>query len=173
MPYIVVPGTQPLVPVTFVEYRRPERRRRAGPAGRLSDSRAGRTQPGWIEGGAPGNVDARAAIATCCIVDRDNRILYELYARTGTPANRWEAGSGAIFPLTTQPAPARRRGRAPTPPGLAILPGLVRYDEAFGTEPIRHAFRVTVRATNGYVYPGLAPRRQHQPARCRWARACG
>ena len=36
---------------------------------------------------------------------------------------------------------------------MAILPGLVRYDEAFGTDPIRHAFRVTVRATNGYVFP--------------------
>ena len=29
----------------------------------------------------------------------------------------------------------------------------MRYDEAFGSEPIRHAFRVTVRATNGYVFP--------------------
>jgi hypothetical protein len=37
--------------------------------------------------------------------------------------------------------------------GLAILPGLVRYDEMFGTEPIRHALRMTVRATNGYVWP--------------------
>jgi hypothetical protein len=37
--------------------------------------------------------------------------------------------------------------------GLAILPGLVRYDEAFGTADIGHAFRVTVRSTNGYVYP--------------------
>ena len=37
--------------------------------------------------------------------------------------------------------------------GLAILPGLVRYDEVFGTGEIRHAFRVTVRATNGYVWP--------------------
>ena len=36
---------------------------------------------------------------------------------------------------------------------MAILPGLVRYDEAFGTEPIRHAFRVTVQSTNGYVFP--------------------
>ena len=33
------------------------------------------------------------------------------------------------------------------------MPGLVRYDEVFGTQEIRHAFRVTVRATNGYVYP--------------------
>ena len=37
--------------------------------------------------------------------------------------------------------------------GLAILPGLIRYDEAFGSDPIRHAFRVTVRSTNGYVFP--------------------
>jgi hypothetical protein len=37
--------------------------------------------------------------------------------------------------------------------GLAILPGLVRYDEVAGTAEIQHAFRVTVRSTNGYVYP--------------------
>jgi hypothetical protein len=37
--------------------------------------------------------------------------------------------------------------------GLAILPGLVRYDEVVGPDEIRHAFRVTVRATNGYVWP--------------------
>jgi len=38
--------------------------------------------------------------------------------------------------------------------GLAILPGLVRYDEAYGPNEIGHAFRFTVRATNNYyVYP--------------------
>src|SRR5258706_9316788 len=39
--------------------------------------------------------------------------------------------------------------------GLAILPGLVRYDEAWNpaVSDIGHAFRATVRATNGYVYP--------------------
>src|SRR5438045_6133926 len=39
--------------------------------------------------------------------------------------------------------------------GLAIFPGLVRYDEAWNpaVSDIGHAFRVTVRATNGYVYP--------------------
>ncbi|HEX2757662.1 MAG TPA: hypothetical protein VHP60_04095, partial [Thermoanaerobaculia bacterium] len=31
--------------------------------------------------------------------------------------------------------------------------GLVRYDEATGTGPILHAFRVTLRDSNGYVYP--------------------
>jgi hypothetical protein len=39
--------------------------------------------------------------------------------------------------------------------GLAILPGLVRYDEVYdpNVPEISHAFRVTVRATNGFVYP--------------------
>src|SRR6185436_12470877 len=37
--------------------------------------------------------------------------------------------------------------------GLAILPGLVRWDEAYGGCEIAHAFRVTTRATNGYVWP--------------------
>jgi hypothetical protein len=39
--------------------------------------------------------------------------------------------------------------------GLAILPGLLRYDEVFGPNvaEIEHASRVTVRATNGYVFP--------------------
>jgi len=39
--------------------------------------------------------------------------------------------------------------------GLAILPGLVRYDEVYdpAVTEIQHAFRVTVRRTNGHVYP--------------------
>jgi hypothetical protein len=38
---------------------------------------------------------------------------------------------------------------------LAILPGLVRYDEVYdpNVAEVGHAFRVTVRVTNGYVYP--------------------
>ena len=37
--------------------------------------------------------------------------------------------------------------------GLAIFPGLVRYDEVFGTAEITHAFRFSTRSTNGYVWP--------------------
>ena len=36
--------------------------------------------------------------------------------------------------------------------GLAILPGLVRFEEAM-RGPVRHAYRMTVRRTNGYVWP--------------------
>jgi hypothetical protein len=86
------------------------------------------------------------------IIDRDNRIDYELYAVHWT-GSQWQAGSGAIFPLDSN---ARRPDgwTSADAAGLAILPGLIRYDEAFGSDPIRHAFRVTVRSTNGYVFPG-------------------
>ena len=110
------------------------------------------TQPHWIEGGDPGNVDLRiGSDRHLLIVDRDNRHLYELY-NVFYDGAQWHAGSGAFFDLNAN-------GRRPDgwtsadAAGLAILPGLVRYDEVFGPDEISHAFRVTVRATNGYVYP--------------------
>ncbi|HEY8550937.1 MAG TPA: hypothetical protein VIL35_13345 [Vicinamibacterales bacterium] len=152
IPYIVVPGSQPLVPVTFVDYGdesdagAPNR-----PTGYPIPEEA-KHQGGWIEGGAPGSMPP-SGDRHMLIVDRDNRLLFELYrAHWNTALNRWEAGSGAVFPLTSN----HRRPEGWTSAdaaGLAILPGLVRFDEAFGTGPIRHAFRVTVRATNGYVFP--------------------
>jgi hypothetical protein len=152
MPYIVVPGSQPLVPVTFVDYPAQSDVGAPGrPAGYPIPEQAKNT-PGWIEGGDPGNVEPNGD-RHMLIVDRDNRIVYELYrAHWNAGLNRWEAGSGAIFPLTSN---LRRPDgwTSADASGMAILPGLVRYDEAFGTDPIRHAFRVTVQSTNGYVFP--------------------
>ena len=110
------------------------------------------TQAHWIESGEPGNVDLRSSSDRhLLIVDRDNRYLYELY-NVFFDGSSWHAGSGAFFDLKTN---TRRPDgwTSADAAGLAILPGLVRYDEAFGTAEIGHAFRVTVRATNGYVYP--------------------
>lgn len=110
------------------------------------------TQAHWIEGGEPGNVDRRSSSDRhLLIVDRDRRHLYELFNVFHDGA-RWHAGSGAFFDLNSN---ARRPEgwTSADAAGLAILPGLVRYDEAFGSQEIGHAFRVTVRATNGYVYP--------------------
>ena len=110
------------------------------------------TQAHWIEGGQPGNVDLRSSSDRhMLIVDSGTRGLYELY-NVFFDGAQWFAGSGAFFDMNAN-------GRRPDgwtsadAAGLAILPGLVRYDEAFGTAEIGHAFRVTVRATNGYVYP--------------------
>ena len=110
------------------------------------------TQPHWIESGPPGNVDLRSsADRHVLIVDRDNRYLYELY-NVFYDGARWHAGSGAFFDMKAN----NRRPDGWTSSdaaGLAILPGLIRYDELFADREIGHAFRVTVRATNGYVYP--------------------
>jgi hypothetical protein len=150
MPYVIVSGSQPLVPVTFEYYDESDFAAPGRPPGYPIPEEA-KTQQKWIEGGLAGS-DARAdGDRHMLIVDRDNRILYELYALHWT-GSRWEAGSGAIFPLDSN---ARRPDgwTSADAAGLAILPGLVRYDEVFGPDPIRHAFRVTVRATNGYVFP--------------------
>lgn len=108
------------------------------------------SQPYWIEGGPAGSADP-GGDRHMLIVDRDNRHLYELYDLHWN-GSQWTAGSGAFFDLN---ANTRRPDgwTSADAAGLAILPGLVRYDEVFGPDEIRHALRVTVRATNGYVYP--------------------
>ena len=152
MPYVSVPGTQPLVPVTWAAYGDESDDGAPGrPPGYPIPPEA-KTMPSYVEGGQPGQVDA-AGDRHLILVDRDNKLLYELYrAHWNSGANRWEADSGATFDLT-------RNDRRPNgwtsadAAGLAIMPGLARYDEVFGTQPIRHALRMTVRSTNGYVFP--------------------
>ena len=114
------------------------------------------TQPYWIEGGDAGNIDLRSSEDRhLLIVDKDRNYLYELYnVFYNTTQGKWFAGSGAFFDMNTN----NRRPDGWTSAdaaGLAILPGLARYDEVYdpNNSEIRHALRVTVRATNGYVYP--------------------
>jgi len=110
------------------------------------------TMSGWIEDGPPGNVDDRAdSDRHILIVDKTHNWLFELYSVYYNGTN-WEAGSGAFFDMNTN----ERRPEGWTSAdaaGLAILPGLVRYDEVYGPGEIGHAFRFTVRTTNGHVYP--------------------
>jgi len=150
MPYVVVSGSQPLLPVTFEyddesDFAAPGR----PPGYPIPDE--SKTQQKWIEGGLAGSDPNAEGDRHMLIIDRDHRILYELYALHWNGA-AWEAGSGATFPLdsnTRRPDGWTSADAA----GLAILPGLVRYDEVYGPDPIRHALRVTVRRTNGYVFP--------------------
>lgn len=152
IPYIVVPGTQPLERVTFEYDDESDQGAPGRPPGYPIPSQA-RTEARWIEGGQPGNDQSAEGDRHMLIVDKDNRILYELFAlKWNSSLSRWEAGSGAIFPLDQN---LRRPDgwTSADAAGLAILPGLIRYDEVFGAGPILHAFRFTVRATNGYVFP--------------------
>jgi hypothetical protein len=145
IPYIIVDGAQAKKTVTFTWPDESD-----GSLYPIPDQAI--TQQGWVEGGAPGNVNQREdSDRHILIVDKTNNHLYELFNvwHNGTG---WEAGSGAFFDMNTN----NRRPEGWTSAdaaGLAILPGLVRYDEVYGPDEIRHAFRVTVRATNGHTYP--------------------
>jgi hypothetical protein len=145
-PYVVVSGNQPRRMVQF--YYASESDGVGFPAYPIPDEAI--TQPYWIEGGYPGASSA-GGDRHMLIVDRDNRHLYELFDLRWNGSG-WTAGSGAFFDLNTN----NRRPEGWTSAdaaGLAILPGLVRIDEIIDPGEIGHAFRVTVRATNGYVWP--------------------
>lgn len=147
IPYIVVDGAQAKKIVDFVEY--PSQSDGVGLAFYPIPDEA-ITMNGWVEGGQPGNVD-QSGDRHMLIVDSTNNHLYELYHSYYNGTN-WEAGSGAFFDMNTN----NRRPETWTSAdaaGLAILPGLVRYDEVFGPDEIRHAFRVTVSSTNGHIFP--------------------
>ena len=144
IPYIGVSSNQPLSRVTFTSY------------GHESDAGAGypipeqaKNKQNYIENAAAGG--HTSGDRHMLLIDRDRWILYELYGTRWT-GSRWEASSGAIFDLKSN----RRRPDGWTSTdaaGLAVFPGLVRYDEVASSAPIRHALRVALRATNGHVWP--------------------
>jgi hypothetical protein len=151
IPYVVVAGDQPLVRPTWTAYGDESDEGAPGrPLGYPIPPEA-KTQGDYIEGAvAGGGTDGDRHLL---IVDKDHGLLYETGATSwNAAANRWEANCGAIFDLNSN----NRRPETWTSAdaaGLAIFPGLVRYEEAYGTAEITHAFRVTVRSTNGYVWP--------------------
>lgn len=149
IPYVVVAGDQARVPVTF-DYADESDAGIPGLAGYPVPEEA-KTQPHFIEGDVPGG--GSSGDRHLLIIDRDRWVLYELFATTwNASAGHWEAGSGAIFDLNTN---ARRPDTwtSADAAGLAILPGLVRYEDVYGAGEITHAFRYSTRATNGYVWP--------------------
>src|SRR5262249_34726655 len=126
IPYVVVSGSQPRVPVQM----------------KLAvDSDAG---PYPIPADAPiepGAIDSAQMI----VLDRDNWKLYEMLApvRSG---KGWRASYGAVFDLNSnklRPYLATSADGA----GLPIFPGLVRGDEVLDRGEIRHALRFSVRKT--------------------------
>ena len=154
-PYVIVAGNQPRLAVSFDYWDESDGVDRSTGQGvpfYPIPSQA-ISQAHWIEGGAPGNVDT-GGDRHLLIIDCSRRYLYELYAVHYQSGQGWFAGSGAFFDLN-------RNGRRPAgwtsadASGLAIFPGLVRYDEVANPaiNDLGHALRVTVRATNGYVFP--------------------
>src|ERR1700687_5696278 len=90
-----------------------------------------------IEGGASSTGDRHVLV-----IDRDDWLLYEMYAAYPTVQGNWKAGSGAIFNLNTndlRPAGWTSADAA----GLPIFPGLVRYEEGGLNKRLTHALRFT------------------------------
>jgi hypothetical protein len=135
IPFTTVPGTQPLVDVTF-DY---DDESDPGPYPIPPDAP--------IEGGPDSDGDRHVLV-----LDRDNCVLYETFYAWPQPDGSWEAGSGAVFDLNTYDL--RPDGwTSADAAGLPILPGLVRYDEVAAGE-IRHAIRFTAPQTRrAYVWP--------------------
>jgi hypothetical protein len=100
-----------------------------------------------IEGGPDSDGDRHVLV-----LQRDDCLLYELYAAYPQADGSWQAGSGAIFDLNGY---ARRPDgwTSADAAGLPILPGLVRYEEVASGE-IRHALRFTAPQTRrAYLWP--------------------
>jgi hypothetical protein len=135
IPYVVVCGNQPKIPVVFTDY------------GDESD-------PGPypiplnapIEGNGVGDAHVLA-------VDIENKKLYELF-NAHVNSNHWEASSGAIFDLNSNSLRPETWTSADAA-GLPIFAGLVRYEEVEKGE-IDHAIRFTLTSSNvkpAYIYP--------------------
>jgi Bacterial Ig domain/Dockerin type I domain len=136
IPYVVVGGNQPRVPLefTYIDESDP------GPYPIPEDAP--------IEGGETSTGDRHILV-----LDSTNCMLYETFSTySDTTGPGWRAGSGAVFDLTSN-AIRPDTWTSSDAAGLPILPGLVRYDEVAAGE-VNHAIRYTVRSTQrAYIYP--------------------
>jgi hypothetical protein len=103
-----------------------------------------------IEGGPQSTGDRHVLV-----IDRDNWVLYELFAAFPQDDGSWKVGSAAKFDLKKISYGQRPLGwTSCDAAGLPIFPGLVRYDEVAEQKEIRHALRFTiVRSRHAYVAP--------------------
>lgn len=133
IPYVVVPGTQPKVPVSF----------------QYSDE----SDPGPYPIPPDAPIEA-GSDAHVLVIDGATCMLYELWqGATQNGGASWTAGSGAVWNLqidATRPAGWTSADAA----GLPVFPGLARYDEIVVDHAIHHALRFTVQNTRAaYVAP--------------------
>ncbi|MCG3126599.1 MAG: hypothetical protein CHACPFDD_01450 [Phycisphaerae bacterium] len=136
IPYVLVRGNQPAVPITFMYDDESD----PGPYPIPSYAP--------IEGGSSSDGDRHVLV-----IDVDNLKLYEVYR--AFPINggaSWQGDSGAVFDLTSN-ALRPTCWTSADAAGLPIFAGLVRYDETAVAGEIRHALRFTARRTQRAFIP--------------------
>ena len=135
IPYVVVDGNQPLVAVNLQAY-------------------GGESDPGPmpipanapVEGGSSSTGDRHVLV-----LDNGNCFLYELYNSSVNSDGSWNADSTAVWDLLADEQRPYTWTSADAA-GLAIFPGLVRYDEV-ASGKIQHAFRFTLPSTRAAFIP--------------------
>jgi hypothetical protein len=150
IPYVVVPGTQPLVSVTFNQYPAESDFGTSGPGCTVTATSGCYPFPpnAPVEAGSDHHVLTLSADPT-----NKNCTLYEVWEGVkDANDNNWTAANGAIFNLYSDKL--RPDGwTSADAAGLPILPGLARYDEVAAGE-IKHALRFTVYQTQaGFIHP--------------------
>ncbi len=142
IPFNVVPGTQPKVPMTWTAY------------GDESD-------PGPYP--IPANAKREAGgDHHVLVLDSGECKLYELY-HAEKNSTGWSADSGAVFDLRSN-ALRPDTWTSADAAGLPILPGLIRYDEV-AAGAINHAIRFTADQTqDGWIHPATHPAGSDDPS---------
>lgn len=132
IPYNLIGKNQPLVPISFQYYSESD----PGPYPIPPDAQ--------VESGSDRHI---------LVIDTIHLKLYELFSAARNKDNSWNAGSGAIYDLTSN-ALRPDYWTSADAAGLPIFPGLVRYDEVVEKGVINHALRFTVQNTrNAFIHP--------------------
>ena len=130
IPYVSVPFSQPLVPITF----------------EVADESDPGPYPTPLDAPVEGGGDRHVLT-----LRQGDCKLFELYAAERSGSG-WSAYSGAVWDLTSN-ALRPERWTSADAAGLPILPGLARREEA-DSGVIRHALRITVPVTQkAYIHP--------------------
>lgn len=135
IPYVVVPGNQRTVPVSFTYTNESN----PGPYPIPANAP--------IEGGSQSTGDRHVIV-----VNSTTCKLYEMFNASPQKDGSWKAGSGAVWNLNSN-ALRPKTWTSADAAGLPILPGLARYDEV-AAGAINHALRFTVnRSQRAFLWP--------------------
>ncbi len=142
IPYFIVSGTQPKVPIVFFDYR-------------------DQSDPGPYPVPANAPIEGLHADGSTfsgdrhvLVIDKDANRLYEMASAFPQKDGSWAASCGALFNLDSNIVrPGGNNGwTSSDAAGLPVFPGLVRYEEA-ASGIIRHALRFTVNTTRKAYLP--------------------
>lgn len=135
IPFTVVSGNQPAVPVSFSDSDESD----PGPYPIPANAP--------IEGGAQSTGDRHVIV-----VDSATCKLYEMFNGFPQSDGSWKAGSGAVWNLNSN-ALRPKKWTSADAAGLPILAGLARYDEV-AAGAIDHALRFTVsKSQRAFLWP--------------------